>query len=191
MVKSLSNQFISLNRKAIIEALLYAAGKPVKITTLARKAKTTIRKAVKIVEELSKEYNERGSAIEIVFIDDTVVMQLKSEYTPYVIDVSPFPFTKTDLKILSLLALKQYTPQAEIVKKVGKHAYTRIRKLEREGYIVRENKKGTIYISLTKLSKDYFGLSPEHLKERIKEKKRKPSEDLKRYLSKTSSKGDI
>ena len=97
MVKSLSNQFTSLNRKAIIEALLYAAGKPVKITTLARKAKTTTRKAVRIVEDLSKEYNERGSAIEIVFIDDTVVMQLKSEYTPYVIDVSPFPFTKTDL----------------------------------------------------------------------------------------------
>jgi len=190
MVRFLSNQSSGLDKKAIIEALLYAAGKPVKIMTLAKKAKTTIRRTLKIIEELSKEYDERGSAIEIVFINDSVVMQLKSEFTPYVIDISPFPFTKTDLKILSLLALKQRTPQAEVIKKVGKHAYTHIKKLEKGGYIVREGKSGTIFLSLTKLSREYFGLSSKNLKERIKEKKRQPLENLKKYLSKTPSKGD-
>lgn len=189
MVRFLSNQSSSLNKKAIIEALLYAAGKPVKIMTLAKKAKTTIRRTLKIIEKLSKEYNERGSAIEIIFVDDAVVMQLKSEFTPYVIDISPFPFTKTDLKILSLLALKQRTSQVEVIKKVGKHAYTHIKKLEKEGYIVREGKSGTIFLSLTKLSREYFGLSSKNLKERIKEKKRQSLEDLKKYFQKMS-KGD-
>lgn len=185
MVKYLSSRFSGLSKKSIVEAVLYAAGKPVKILTLAKKAKTTPKRVIKIVEELIREYDERESAIEIVFIDDMAVMQLKSEYTPYVVDLSPFPLTKTDLKVLSLLALKQTMPQAEIVKKIGKHAYTHLKRLEKKGYIARENKEGVIYISLTKLSKEYFGLSSKYLKESIEEKrKQKVEEDLKKYLSK-------
>lgn len=181
----MSSQLSSLNKKSIVEAVLYAAGKPVKIVTLAKKAKTTPKRVIKIVEELIREYDERESAIEIVIIDNMAVMQLKSEYTPYVIDLSPFPLTKTDLKILSLLALKQTMPQIEIVKKVGKHAYAYLKRLEKEGYIVRENKEGTIYVSLTRLSKEYFGLPSKFLKERIeKRRKQKMEENLKKFLSK-------
>lgn len=56
---------------SLIEAALYAAGRPVELKRLKRLIKTTSDRVVlRLLEELRRRYEDRGSALEIRVLPD-------------------------------------------------------------------------------------------------------------------------
>lgn len=147
---------------ALIEAALYASGKPLTLRALASSLKIkSLKEVEELAESLSKRYEEAGSAVQILKLEDgRLVMRLKPEYLEKVKKfcgrkiLSPGP-----LKTLSFIAYKQPVTKAYVAKVRGKHSYAHIKALKELGF-VREEKAGrTKLLRTTETFADSFNLS--------------------------------
>lgn len=151
-------------KKALIEAALYAAGYPLELKTLCSITKIySKRKVYELAKSLMEEYNRRNSAIEIVELEDRrFVMQLKPTYVSRVRRLTVKPLlTEGPLKTLAYIAYRQPVPQAKVVIVRGQQAYEHIEKLEEMGLIKREKLGKSYVLRTTDLFADYFNLSKE------------------------------
>jgi segregation and condensation protein B len=147
---------------ALLEAALYAAGRPLELNTLASVIKTRSKnKTRRRVRKLVEEYGNRDTALEILELEDErFVLQLKAEYTPKVRKLALRPLlTVGPLKTLSYIAFRQPVPQSHVIDVRGHHAYPHLRQLEDFGLITREKTGRTKVIRTTKFFADYFSLS--------------------------------
>lgn len=160
--------------KSIVEACLFAAGKPVKINELASLLGTRSMEYVeKLVEYLTLEYEERGSSIEVVrVLDDSFAMQLKAGIYDKVQDYSPrSELSPAVLKTLALIAFKQPVKQSEIAKVIGTQTYEYIRRLIDRKFVSAYPSGRTKILKTTKGFAEYFGFEtdePKEIKERMK-----------------------
>lgn len=160
--------------KSIVEACLFAAGKPVKIDELSSLVGTrSLEYVEKLVEYLSREYEERDSAIEVVrVLDDSFAMQLKTDVYNRVQDFSPrSELSSAILRTLALIAYKQPVKQSEIAKIIGTQSYDYIRKLIDRNFVTSEPSGRTKILRTTKTFAEYFGFEtdePKEIKERMK-----------------------
>ncbi len=160
--------------KGTVEACLFAAGTPVKVEELASLVGTrSIEYVEKLVEYLSREYEERDSAIEVVrVLDDSFAMQLRTTVYDKVQDFSPrSELSPAILKTLALIAYKQPVKQSEIAKIIGTQSYDYIRKLSDRGFISAKPSGRTKILRTTKTFAEYFGFEtdePKEIKERMK-----------------------
>ncbi len=69
-----------------IEAILYAAGYPVKYEKLAEVLGLDLRNTKKLIENMSVEYNREGSTrgVSLLMFDDTCQFCTKEQYAPYI-----------------------------------------------------------------------------------------------------------
>ncbi|MEM1766348.1 MAG: SMC-Scp complex subunit ScpB [Candidatus Bathyarchaeia archaeon] len=152
-----------LKRKlALVEAALYVAGRPLSLSDLCSILKTQSKgKAKKIVEMLAREYANRNTAIEILELkDERYVMQLKSEFAPYVKKLIKRPLLSPGpLKTLSYIAIRQPISQKKVIEVRGRHAYTHIKVLKEMGLITIEKRGRSAMLRTTDYFADYFGLS--------------------------------
>ena len=151
-------------KKALIEAALYAAGYPLELKTLCSITKIySKRKVYELAKSLMEEYNSRNGALEIVELEDKrFVMQLKPSYVPRVRRLTVKPLlTEGPLKTLAYIAYRQPVPQAKVVIVRGQQAYEHIEKLEEMGLIKREKLGKSFVLKTTSLFADYFNLSKE------------------------------
>ncbi|MEM4446261.1 MAG: SMC-Scp complex subunit ScpB [Candidatus Jordarchaeales archaeon] len=148
------------NVKAIVEAALYAAGRPLTIDQISKIAGVEGRLVKKIVLEIMKEYRERDSAIEIVELPGSrYAMQLKAAYSSKVKDLVPGGLLSLgELKTLAYIALMQPVKQSQVIKARGSAAYAHIKRLEGLGFVRGETEGRTKILSTTELFADYFGL---------------------------------
>ena len=74
------------NIEGAIEAILYAAGYPVKYTKLAEVLGLDVRNTKTIVEHMSKEFNSEKSkrGVLLLTFDDTCQFCTKEQYAPYI-----------------------------------------------------------------------------------------------------------
>lgn len=154
----------SEEKKALIEAALYAAGYPLELKTLCSITKIySKRKVYELARSLMEEYNRRNSAVEIVELEDKrFVMQLKPTYVPKVRRLTLKPLlTEGPLKTLAYIAYKQPVSQAKVIIVRGQQAYEHIEKLEEMGLIKREKLGKSYVLRTTNLFADYFNLSKE------------------------------
>jgi len=160
--------------KSIVEACLFAAGKPVKIGELASLLGTRSHEYVeKLVEYLISEYEERGSAIEVVrVLDDSFAMQLRADVYDKVQDYSPrSELSPAVLKTLALIAYKQPVKQSEIAAIIGTQTYEYIRRLIDRKFVTAYPSGRTRVLRTTKTFAEYFGFEtdePKEIKERMK-----------------------
>lgn len=152
-----------LKRKlALVEAALYVAGRPLSLSDLCSILKTQSKdKAKKLVEMLAKEYANRNAAIEILELkDERYVMQLKSEFAPYVKKLIKRPLLSPGpLKTLSYIAIRQPISQKKVIEVRGRHVYTHIKVLKEMGLITMEKRGRSAMLKTTDYFADYFGLS--------------------------------
>ena len=154
--------------KSIVEAALFAAGKPVKVDELAGLLGTRSMEYVeKLVEYLTLEYEERGSSIEVVrVLDDSFAMQLKSDIYDRVQDYSPrSELSPAVLKTLALVAYKQPVKQSEIANIIGTQVYEYVRKLVDRKFIYAYASGRTKILKTTKEFAQYFGFETDEPKE--------------------------
>lgn len=152
-----------VERIALIEAALYAAGRPLELKKLAKMAGTKSEKvALRLIGALARRYEEEGSALEVRELPGTrFVLQLRSNYTERVRRLTSRPLlTKGPLKTLSYIAYYQPVGQSKVLEDRGRHVYSHLKMLDEMGLISREkvNGKGTT-IKTTPYFADYFGFS--------------------------------
>jgi segregation and condensation protein B len=147
---------------ALLEAALYVAGRPLDLRTLASVLKTRSKnKAQRLARVLMESYRLRDSALTILELEDErFVMQLKSEYTPFVRRLAIRPLLSVGpLKTLSYIAFRQPVPQSQVIDVRGQHAYDHVKQLVDLNLIWRERAGRSQVLRTTEFFADYFGLS--------------------------------
>lgn len=149
---------------AKVEAALYASGRPLDASELARVAGTTSeRKAVAIVREISRSVNSAMSAVEVVeYPGSRFAMQLRAEYTPVARRFATRPLlSRAALKTLSYIAFFQPISSSDLVLRRSSTVYQHLRELEEVGFVVSERQGRTKLYRTTGRFAAYFGLSAE------------------------------
>lgn len=100
------------NNKAIIEAILFAAGRPVEIKELILSLEISSNEIEDLIKSMQKEYEEQNRGIEIIRIEDSYQLCTKKELYEYiypVLDKRNKP--KLSNAALETLAIISYNPR--------------------------------------------------------------------------------
>jgi segregation and condensation protein B len=158
-------------RLSIIEAALYASGRPIDMESLKLAVRTRSNKVIwKLVWELAKRYELRGSALEVKALPgNRAVMRLKPKYSMMVKKFTNKPLlTSGPLKTLSYIAYHQPVEQIKVVADRGNHAYAHLKMMEEMGLITRERLNGRGYIiETTAYFSEYFGFGQDPMKSKL------------------------
>ena len=104
--------------KSIIEAILFAAGREVKINELVSAIEINKEEIINIISKMTLEYEEQKRAIEIIKVDDAYQMCTKKEYYEYIypiLDKRAKPnLSNAALETLSIIAYNPEITRAEI-----------------------------------------------------------------------------
>ena len=145
------------DRKRIIEAALFLAGRGMKLKEICRAAGTTPANTKKLLLQIMEEFGQ-NSALEITLEDDLYKMKIRDKYLPKVKQMSSITdILDGDAKTLSIIAYYQPIRQSDIVKIRGNRAYDQIRRLIGRGLVSAEEKGKTKVLSVTTKFRDYFG----------------------------------
>lgn len=147
---------------ALLEAALYVTGRPLDLNELCSVLKTRSKnKTRKLAKMLMREYVSRNTALEILELkDERYVLQLKTEFTPYVKKFVTRPLLSTGpLKTLSYIAYRQPISQKRVVDVRGHHVYGHIKLLKEMSLIAAERSGRSSVLRTTEYFADYFGLS--------------------------------
>jgi segregation and condensation protein B len=161
---------VSLDKKSLVEAALYAAGRPLSVEDLDRVSRAGGKSETEsLLADLIREYRERDSALEIVETSKgRYVLQLKPEYSAKVSRLSPGGLLSLGtLKTLALIALRQPIKQPELVGIRGGHSYLHIHRLEGLGFIKREPSGKSVTLTTTKMFAEYFGFDEDLAKLKV------------------------
>jgi segregation and condensation protein B len=157
-------------KKALIEAALYAAGRPLSIEDLERVSKAGgIPETESLLGELVEEYQGRSSSLEIVQVSKgRYVLQLKPEYSTKVARLSPDGLLSLGtLKTLALVALRQPIRQSEVIEIRGGHSYEHIHRLEQLGFVKKQPSGKSVTLTTTKMFSEYFGFDDDLAKLKV------------------------
>jgi segregation and condensation protein B len=153
---------VDISKLAELEALLYAASRPLSLTQIVTQLKLENElEASYLLDKLSSNYLEDNSALEIRRLpQDKVVLQLKHSFTKPASKVSMKPFlTEGSLKTLSYIAYNQPVLQTDVALARGSQAYKHLKALSDMGLIKREKEGRTKIVTTTQDFADYLGLS--------------------------------
>jgi len=118
---------------AVLEAVLFAMGEPVKVSRLAELVEATEDETTALLEGMKKGYDKADRGITINQIDDAYQMCSKAEMYDYLIDVTKterkFALSDSALEALSIIAYKQPVTRLDVEKIRGvnsDHAINRL-----------------------------------------------------------------
>lgn len=158
--------------KKRIEAALFAAGRPLSILQL--KSAAGVRKIEKVenaLRELTKEYSARDTSLEVVEIGEgNYMLRVEPDYVGYVKRVGVKPMiSRSLLKTLTLIGLKQPVAQFKIVMLRGSHVYRQVRMLVEMGLVEAKREGRSKSLRLTPVGLSIFGArSDEELKQALR-----------------------
>jgi len=144
--------------KRIIEAALFMSSKALRAQELAKIAGIGAVGFVKgQVEMLKREYEERGSAIQICEEPEGYMMRLVPEYEQIVGELAKeADISRTALKVLAVISKNDGMEQSKLVKMVGSTTYEGVHELEGKGFVVSHKKGRTKILRTSKKFKEYF-----------------------------------
>ena len=146
---------------AELEAILYASGRPVSLTSLVAYLRLDSEmEATSLVRELSEAYDRDGSPLEVSEVTgERVVLQLKPNFNKQARRFSMKPIlTSGPLRTLSFVAYNQPVEQREVAIARGSQAYKHLKALEDMGLISRKKNGRSTLINTTEDFADYLGL---------------------------------
>lgn len=149
-----------MSTEQLIEAALFLSTEPVSVEDLVRITGAPSPEELEAsVEALMKEYESKGSALEIRRIGhNAFIMQAKDDYSTHLLDLVKPALGEEVLKTLSLIALKQPVTQAEVVKARGYRTYYHVKELLLKEFVNAEPKGRTKLLTTTPKFADYFSL---------------------------------
>lgn len=125
------------NVKASVEAVLFAAGRPLSADEIVRATRSKRDAVEACLQSLVEEYATRKSGVEIVRLDaDRYIMQVKPRYFEHAKKVSSgLPISRGASKTLSVIAVEQPITQSVVIQIRGRHSYKHVKELVRAGYV--------------------------------------------------------
>ena len=145
--------------KNLIEASLYAAGRPLNIEELSNKLEFPKKEVEVLINEVAFDYLDRSTALIIAQIGDRYQMQIKPEYIE---KVSKFAkggaIAERYLRTLTVIALKQPILKSTVIKLRGTGAYEHVKYLIDNGFINAFKKGRSHELSTTEKYADMFCL---------------------------------
>lgn len=145
--------------KNLIEASLYAAGRPLDVEELSNKLEFSKKEVEVLINEVAFDYLDRSTALIIAQIGDRYQMQIKPEYTE---KVSKFAkggaIAERYLRTLTVIALKQPILKSVVIKLRGTGAYEHVKYLIDNGFINADKKGRSHELTTTDKYADMFGL---------------------------------
>ena len=147
---------------ALVEAALYAAGRPLELETLCSVTGITSKKRVyELARKVLDNYRGRDGALELLELSDRrFVLQIKTVYVPNIRRLSIKPLlTEGPLKTLSFIVLNQPVTQSDVALVRGGQVYEHVKHLAKMGLITSEPLGKTRLLRTTETFADYFNLS--------------------------------
>lgn len=106
--------------EAAIEAILFTMGDSVELGQIAEAIQQDKETTRKLIQDLMDRYNEEGSGLQIIELEQAYQMCTRKEYYEYLIRLAMHPkkpaLTDVMLETLSIVAYKQPVTKAEIEK---------------------------------------------------------------------------
>ncbi len=162
------NKQMNEYHKNLIEASLYAAGKPLNVEILSTKLEIPKKTVEELLNELAYDYLERSTALIINQIGDSYQMAIKSEYVEKISKfASGGAIAERYLRTLTIIALKQPILKSTVIKLRGSGAYEHIKYLLDNDLIESIKKGRSRELSTTDKYAEMFGLPKD--KELMKE----------------------
>ncbi|MFG1530246.1 MAG: SMC-Scp complex subunit ScpB [Thermoplasmata archaeon] len=157
-----------------VEALLFAAGKPLSVKEITEAlALDDYRPVQSAVRTLQENYTHRQSALEVRRVGDRYALQLREEWVPTVHSVTPVEMAPRTLRALTLIAYHQPILQSALVRMIGDSAYEEVQRL-RGMNLIRTNPSGaTLELTTTRRFAEYFGIAstkPEEIRRFLEQK---------------------
>ncbi len=157
-----------------VEAVLFAAGKPLSSRELATALGVDDpRPVARAVRTLEETYRHRQSALEVRRVGDRYALQLQERFVPLVHAVTPVEMAPRTLRALTLIAYHQPVLQSVLVRMIGEVAYEEVQHLRGLGLVRTEPKGSTLELSTTRRFAEYFGIAsgrPEEIRRLLEQK---------------------
>jgi segregation and condensation protein B len=169
----LPDEVFELKTERVVEAALFSAGRPLKVTEIAGVTgcgNDAVRRALK---ELMKEYKGKQTAIEVAKVGVKYVMQLKDQYATPAEMLAKTEIPKKYLKTAALIAYHQPIKQSDLVEMIGPKGYEHVRELKKLGVINTKRYGATKILSTTTKFIETFGINakkPEEIKKWLEKK---------------------
>ena len=144
--------------QAIVEAALFSAGAALTAEELAKVTGFDPGKVKEHLRKLAKDYEARGSAIEVVSIGTKWTMQIQSAYTERARTFAPPEIERDLLKTVALIAYHQPVLQSDLHVMVGDKVYEHTQALEKLGLINRKPEGRSLALTTTRYFSEFFGL---------------------------------
>jgi segregation and condensation protein B len=157
-----------------VEAVLFAAGKPLSVKELTETLHATDHRPVqKAIKRLARTYEQRQTALEVRRVGDRFALQLRGEFVPAAHAVTPVDMAPRTLKALTLIAYHQPLVQSRLVRMIGETAYDEVQRLRDVGLIHAEPKGSTLELTTTRSFAETFGIAstkPEEIRRFLEQK---------------------
>ncbi len=146
------------NVRRNLEAALFMSSRPMGLPELAKIVGVSAPGFVEgELRALQKEYDERGSAVEIANEDGGYYMRVRSEYASKAsVLAKGADISRGGLKVLAFISKTDGIEQSKLVKSLGSTVYEYVHELLEKGFITRSKKGRTMALRTTPKFKEYF-----------------------------------
>lgn len=162
---------------AILEAVLFAASKPLSLEELARLTRITPEKLPGLLEILRQRYDSASHGIAVTNLGGWRFV-VRQEFAPRVATLTKPDLPKDLLRVLSMIAYHEPVKQSDLVRVIGNRTYEYVKQLRESGFIDEEKHSRTKLLRTTPHFEAYFATKKEELKKVLTEisKEEKPKE---------------
>lgn len=151
----------------IIEAILFVAGEPVKISDLAVALGLGEMETIRAIEEMERQFDRNKRGITVRRYGDHLRLETRAEYAPYVErllqPVQKQSLSQTAMETLAVIAYRQPTTKGEVEQVRGVKCDYSVQSLLQKGLIKEVGRKETlgrpILYATTDQFLEHFGIS--------------------------------
>lgn len=144
--------------KAILEAILFSSPEPIGSKELMELTGFTAARLKDCLESLSQDYEERGSALQVMKVAGKHSLLLREEYRDQAWKLSPKQIPDAALRTASLIAYHQPVVQSELVRTLGSRVYEDVRLLRSLNLLTVKKVGQTLELSTNNRFAEYFGI---------------------------------
>jgi len=147
-----------VDEKRIIEAALFVSAKSLSLTELKELTGIAALGYIKkMMASLQKEYDERGSAIEIMEMNGRYEMRARNQYIDRVKQFAQdSEISKAALRTLAYISKNDGVLKSTLAKRIGSQIYQDVKELTENDFVRSEKAGRTSKLFLTDKFKKYF-----------------------------------
>jgi len=151
-------RFTGMKPQHIVEAALFAAGKPITVEEIAEQTGLPPDKVKEGVKDLQAAYQDRDTILEVGKAGTKWAMQVRTQAAEPAAKFAPMEIAPKLLKTLALIAYHQPMKQSQLVDMMGSKVYDHIPELVQRGLVRAREEGPTKILHTTALFPEYFGL---------------------------------